>query len=91
MEEGYYSVFPQDSATTHMAHISLKALKDAFSDRIIRYGLWLPCSPDLTPYEFYLLGSLKGKVYKTNPHTLEELRNICHKISAISMGRTPES
>jgi hypothetical protein len=26
-------------------------------------------------------GSLKDKVYKTNPHTLEELRrNICHEI-----------
>jgi hypothetical protein len=32
-----------------------------------------------------LWGSLKNKVYKTNSHTLEELRNnICHEISAIS-------
>jgi hypothetical protein len=31
------------------------------------------------------LGSLKDKVYKTTPHTLEELRNITHcEISTIS-------
>jgi hypothetical protein len=27
---------------------------------------------------------LKDEVYKTNPHTLEELRNICHEITAVS-------
>ncbi|KAJ9575347.1 hypothetical protein L9F63_025702, partial [Diploptera punctata] len=29
----------------------------------------------LTVCDFYLWGSLKDKVYKTNPHTLEELKN----------------
>jgi hypothetical protein len=44
-----------------------------------------PHLPDITLCDFYLWGSLKDKVYKTNPHTLEELRNnIHHGISAIS-------
>jgi len=31
------------------------------------------------------VGNLKVKVYKTNPHTLEKLRNIiCYEISTIS-------
>jgi hypothetical protein len=33
------------------------------------------------PCDFYLWVSLKDKLYKTNPYTLEELRNnICHEI-----------
>jgi len=33
----------------------------------------------------FICGKLKVKVYKTNPHTLEKLRNIiCHEISTIS-------
>jgi hypothetical protein len=75
----------QDSATAHMVYISLEAVQEVFSDCIISFGLWPPHSPDLTPCDFYLWGNLKDKVYKTNPHTLEKLRNnICCKISAIS-------
>jgi hypothetical protein len=36
--------------------------------------------PDLTPCDFYLWGSLKDTMYKTN-HTLEKLSNICHMIA----------
>jgi len=32
----------------------------------------------------YLWESLEDKLYKTNPHNLEELRNIRHEISTIS-------
>ena len=40
---------------------------------------------DLTAYDFYLWGNLKNKVYKTNPHTLDELKqNIRTEINAIS-------
>jgi hypothetical protein len=28
-----------------------------------------------TPCDFYLWGGLKDKVYKSNPHTLQELQN----------------
>jgi len=32
-----------------------------------------------------LRGNVKDKEYATNPHALEELRNIYHKITTISM------
>jgi hypothetical protein len=43
-----------------------------FRDHVISHDLWPPHSPDLTPFDFYLWGSLKGKLYNTNLHTLEE-------------------
>jgi hypothetical protein len=52
-EEGLCSVFQQDSATAHTAHISLEALLEVFGDHVISCGLWPPCSPDLTPCDFY--------------------------------------
>jgi hypothetical protein len=36
--------------------------------------VWPPHSPDLSTCDFYLWGYLKGKVYETNPHTLDELK-----------------
>jgi hypothetical protein len=45
-----------------------------FGDTIINSGLWPMCLPDLTPCDFYLWGNLKDKVYRTNPHTKEELK-----------------
>jgi len=41
--------------------------------------------PDLTTCDFLFVGSLKDTAYKTNLHTLEELRNNIHsEISMIS-------
>ena len=41
--------------------------------------------PDLTACDFYLWGNVKNKVYKTNPHTLDKLKqNIRTEINAIS-------
>ena len=41
-----------------------------------------PRSPDLTPLDFYLWGTLKNTVYATKPQTLEELRDqIQHTLS----------
>ena len=41
-------------------------------------------SPDFMACDFYLWGNLKNKVYKTNPHTLDELKqNIRTQINAI--------
>jgi hypothetical protein len=69
-----------------VAHVCLEALWEVLVDcGVISHGLWPPHSPDLMPCNFYLGESLKDKVYKTNPHILEELRkSIYHKISAIS-------
>jgi inhibitor of nuclear factor kappa-B kinase subunit alpha len=58
-----------------------------FGDRIISRGLWPASSPDLNPCDFYLWGNLKQKVYKTNPHTIEELKeNIRNEVSTIPPG-----
>jgi hypothetical protein len=38
------------------------------------------------PCDFYLWGSLKYKVYKTNSHTLEKLRYNIHSETSTSSG-----
>jgi hypothetical protein len=84
-EERLHGVFQQDSATVHTAHFRLEALREVSGDCVISRGLCPPRSPDLTPCDLHLWKSLKDKVYKRNPHTLEELRNnISREISAIS-------
>jgi RNAse (barnase) inhibitor barstar len=44
-KERLYSVFQQDSATAHTAHVSLEALWEVFDDRVISRGLWVPTFP----------------------------------------------
>jgi hypothetical protein len=45
-------------------------------DRLVRRDRWPPRSPDLTPLDFYLFGSLKTEVFRNRIHTLEELQAI---------------
>jgi hypothetical protein len=61
--------------------MSTQALSDIFGDRIIRKGIWSGRSPDLNPCDFFFWGSLKDKVYNSNPRT-EELREYIHKETA---------
>jgi hypothetical protein len=49
-------------------------LQEIFDGRVIRWDLWPTYSSDLTPRDSYLWTCLKDKVYKTNLHTLEELK-----------------
>ena len=50
------------------------------------YRVSPPRSPDLTPPDFYLWGTLKNTVYATKTQTLEELRDqIEHAIHDISL------
>ena len=42
-------------------------------ERTVSEGLWQPPSPDLSTCVFYLWEYLKGKVYESDPHTLDEL------------------
>ena len=47
------------------------------NDRVIRleYDMeWRHRWPDLTPYDFFLLGYLKGKVFSRPPHDVNMLR-----------------
>ncbi|KAJ4433388.1 hypothetical protein ANN_15647 [Periplaneta americana] len=74
-EERRYGVFQQDRTTAHTSSSSLRAITDIFEGRVISEGLWPARSPDLTPCDFYLWSSLKDRVYRSNPRTLDELKN----------------
>ena len=71
--------FQQDGAPTHYARKIRDYLNQWFPDRWI--GRRAPCSPDLTPCDFFLWDFLKSKVYSTWPQNLEEteqkIRAIC--------------
>jgi hypothetical protein len=78
--------FQQDSATAHMAHISMALMHDVFGDQLISRDVWPQRSPDLNIPYFYLWEAMKSAVYKDNPHSLHYLkeaisyiiRNISH-------------
>jgi len=76
---------PQDCATPHTVRARTEILWEVSMATELMGGLWRPFSRDLPPRDFYLCGSSKGREYKTNPHTLEELRIYTHSgISTIS-------
>jgi hypothetical protein len=60
-EERFYGWFPLDSATAHIACMSVQALSNVFRDRNINSGIWSAHSPDLNPCEFSLLWFLEGQ------------------------------
>jgi hypothetical protein len=66
--------FQQDGAPPHVAHQTINYLQEFFGDRLVSRDRWPPRSPDLTPLDFYLFGSLKTKVFRNRIHTLEELQ-----------------
>jgi len=60
-------------------------IKSFFDDRIISKALWPPRSPDLSPPDFFLWGTLKRKAYANKPRTIQVLENnIRCEIAAIS-------
>ncbi|XP_076545898.1 uncharacterized protein LOC143305599 [Osmia lignaria lignaria] len=71
--------FQQDGAPAHTAASTMQLLHEFFGDQIISRGLWPPRSPDLTPPDFFLWGTLKCQVYANNPRTLEELKENIQK------------
>lgn len=67
-----------------------------YLDRILP-GRWVgrrgaieypPRSPDLTPLDFYLWGTVKNEVYRQRPRTIEELRA---KIEEVCAAITPDT
>lgn len=77
--------FQQDGATCHTSNESIAEVRRLFPGKVIskRGDVdWPPCSPDLTPCDYFLWGYLKNKVYMEKPSTLNELkgaikREIC--------------
>jgi hypothetical protein len=56
------------SPTTSSTLVLFEAPQEVFDGRIISRILCPPRFPDLKLCESYLLGSLKGNLYKPNPH-----------------------
>jgi hypothetical protein len=52
----------------------MKFLNGIFREHVISRNLCPPCSPDLTPPDFYLWGAAKSAVCCGCPRTLNELR-----------------
>jgi hypothetical protein len=79
-----------DGASVHNARIVRTWLDDNFPLRWIGRNSslieWPPRSPDITPLDFFLWGSIKNVVYKTRPQNIEQLcdriRQACREISA---------
>lgn len=77
--------FQQDGATCHTANETLNLLGTKFPGRILSHRAevdWPPRSCDLTPLDFFLWGYVKGKVYASNPVTLEQLKNNIREVIA---------
>ena len=67
----------QDGAPAHRTRVVKELLHDHFEDRVIALGWdpeWSPRSPDLTPCDFHLWGTLKDKVYARRYGTISELK-----------------
>ena len=81
--------FQQDGSPAHY-HNRVRAYLDENlpGRRISRRGAveYPPRSPDLTPLDFYLWGTLKDIVYRQKPRTLYELRDsIVHSCANIQL------
>ncbi len=79
-------IFQQDSARPHTSNRSMEFLRSFFGDRLVSKGLWPPRSPDLTPLDFFLWGTLKNNVFKHVPRSIEQLKQlITQEIANISV------
>lgn len=76
--------FMQDGAPCHTSKISLQFINEHFKNRVISTGYpqkynmgieWPPYSPDLTPLDFCIWGTVKARIAKHKPLTLIELNN----------------
>lgn len=84
--------FMQDGAPPHRKGEVVDWLADQFDGRLIakkanrEWLQWAPYSPDLNPCDFFLWGTIKDKVYKDNPLTLNELKlKITEEIGKITL------
>ena len=65
-------------APPHNSHLVRDLLLEMFQDRVIARDLPTerpPRSPDLTPYDFFLCGFVKGNVFTTPPVSIEDMRD----------------
>lgn len=71
--------FQQDGASPHTAGDTCTFLRQCFEERVISKNFtyeWPPRSPDLTPCDFFLWGTVKDMVYKEGrASTVSELQD----------------
>ena len=77
----------QDGATWHTAAQTMDLLRGHFEERLIsRFEpvSWTPWSCDITPFDCFVWGYVKSKVYADKPATIQVLEaNITRVINAI--------
>jgi hypothetical protein len=61
----------QDNATAHTANNFMDALADASGKWVANQELCPLLPPDLNPYDLYLWGTVREKMYVKNLHFLE--------------------
>jgi len=84
-EELTIGYFQQDGATSHTSHASMSEIQSFFGDRVISKGLRPPRSSDLAPPGYFLLGYLKGTVYRNKPRNIDALKaNITEEIRIVT-------
>ena len=80
--------FQQDGAPAHFARDVREFLDQNFPNRWIGRGgsiRWAPRSPDLTPLDFFLRGTVKNNVYRTPIENVTELkRRIVDEVHSIT-------
>lgn len=72
----FHCWYQLDGAPAHCTRPVTTELNAMFGERWIRLNgplEWPPRSPDLTPLDFYLWGTIKSEVYKNNIDSKEEL------------------
>jgi len=81
------TLFQQDGTTSYTARMSMNAVNALFPNRVIsRNGdtPWLPRFPDLTPWDYFLWGYLKTKLFETRPRTIADLKQLIqNEVAAI--------
>ncbi|GBM50481.1 hypothetical protein AVEN_127542-1 [Araneus ventricosus] len=70
--------FQHDGGPPHKVSSVQQYIRDTFQQQVIGHGgcvEWPPRSPDMNPWDFFLWGYIKQRVYANPPPTLQELRN----------------
>lgn len=84
-------IFQHDGAPPHFSHRARQFLSSHFpEERVIGRGFgyhWPPRSPDLSPLDYYLWGTLKARVYhQFKPTSIASLKEkICAEIQAVTI------
>jgi hypothetical protein len=76
-QEGAEVIFQHDGAPSHYSATVHEFLDAIFPQLWIGRGGWLPwppCSPDLTPLDFYFWGYVKQYVYSVRINNIEHLK-----------------